>query len=214
MSNAYFLHQGYNSGETNAASKDTTIAISTAITATVGDRVYSGVPTLDITTTRHYRGESIATTLPLQVNTNSSTITAAGIPAEATITNGTPEEAITTSSTTREVTAISGTTEEADVATVGAGHHHSSHEEDQGAFTLVGEGLGSTVNIENSSHTSPTDPTTTATPDVSTCSTSTILGNLHSKTYPIDEECLIMQYYYKTVNKIDGRFNVVVSVIS
>lgn len=116
MFNAYFLHQGYNSGETNAASKDTTIATSTAITATVGDRVYSGVPTLDITTTRHYRGEPIATTLPLQVNTNSSTITAAGIPAEATITNGTPEEAITTSSTTREVTAISGTTEEADVS--------------------------------------------------------------------------------------------------
>lgn len=100
------------------------------------------------------------------------------------------------------------------MATVGASHHHSSHEEDQGALTLVGEGLGSTVNIKNSSHTSPTDPTTTATPDVSTCSTSTILGNLHSKTYPIDEECLIMQYYYKTVNKIDGRFNVVVSVIS
>lgn len=77
-----FSHQGYNSGETNAASKDTTTATSTAITATGGDRVYSGVPTLGTTTTRYYRGQPVATALPLPVNTNSSTITATAIPAD------------------------------------------------------------------------------------------------------------------------------------
>lgn len=77
-----FSHQGYNSGETNAASKDTTTATSTAITATGGDRVYSGVPTLGTTTTRYYRGQPVTTTLPRPVNTNSSTITATAIPAD------------------------------------------------------------------------------------------------------------------------------------
>lgn len=77
-----FSHQGYNSGETNDSSKDPTTATSTAITTTGGDTVYSGVPTPANTTTRYYRGQLVATTLPLPVNTNSSTITATGIPAD------------------------------------------------------------------------------------------------------------------------------------
>lgn len=79
--NVYFLQQGYNSGETNAASKDITTATSTAITTTDRGRVYSGLPTLCTTAIRYYRGKPLTTTLPLPVNTNSSTITAEGIPA-------------------------------------------------------------------------------------------------------------------------------------
>lgn len=71
---------------------------------------------------------------------------------------------------------------EADVATIGGGHHHNGHEEGQEASTLVEEGLGSTGGIGNFPHSSSIGSTTT-TPDISPSCTSLILGILYSKTY-------------------------------
>lgn len=182
--NAYFfLFQGISSGEITSASTDTTTATSTAITTIGGDGVNSDIPTLGTTaTTRHDRREYVPTFLLLQTDTTFPNTTAADSPAEANTTSGTPEEANSSNDTTEEVIATSGTTKEADVATIGGGHHHNGHEEGQEASTLVEEGLGSTGGIGNSSHLSSIGSTTTA-PDVSPSCTSLILGILHSKTY-------------------------------